>query len=169
MGLKVQKRISFEWKGSWRLRLAGLGKEGREGRIPGGKAVHWLGLWGRTLVARGSLRAFAPFSSAATAQLIAMLVWLGCLFLLWLLFQLRKSVFQPDFHGARVWITGASSGIGEALAYEFARRGASLILSSRSKGSLERVQTQCKSLGCSDVSIVPLDLEDCEEALLGRK
>ena len=94
-----------------------------------------------------------------------MLLWLGGLLLLWLLFRLRKLLFKPDFHGSRVWITGASSGIGEALAYEFARRGASLILSARSQSSLERVQTQCKSFGASDVSIVLLDLEDCERVL----
>jgi short-subunit dehydrogenase len=39
-----------------------------------------------------------------------------------------------------VWITGASSGIGEALAYELVRRGAKLIISSRREEELRRVQ-----------------------------
>ena len=47
------------------------------------------------------------------------------------------------FSGQVVWITGASSGIGEALAYEFAREGASLILSSRREHELERVRQKC--------------------------
>ena len=44
------------------------------------------------------------------------------------------------FAGQTVWITGASSGIGEALAGAFARRGARLVLSARREGELERVR-----------------------------
>lgn len=42
-----------------------------------------------------------------------------------------------------VWITGASSGIGEQLAYAFSKAGAFVILSARSKSELERVQRGC--------------------------
>src|SRR5690242_12820426 len=56
-----------------------------------------------------------------------------------------------------VWITGASSGIGEALAYELARSGAKLILSSRRSAELERVRAAC--MHAEKHIIVPLDLE----------
>ena len=45
--------------------------------------------------------------------------------------------------GRRVWITGASSGIGEALAYELSRRGARLVLSSRREDTLQAVRQRC--------------------------
>ncbi|MBR9921696.1 MAG: SDR family oxidoreductase [Bacteroidetes bacterium] len=55
-----------------------------------------------------------------------------------------------------VWITGASSGIGEALAYAFAKAGSELILSSRKRPDLERVAQSCK--GAKAVHIEPLDV-----------
>lgn len=60
-------------------------------------------------------------------------------------------------------ITGASSGIGEALAYEMAKKGAKLILSARRKEELERVKSACASP--EDVHVVPLDLADAESII----
>ena len=42
-----------------------------------------------------------------------------------------------------VWITGASSGIGEALAYDLSNRGARLVLSSRREDALHEVRERC--------------------------
>lgn len=58
-----------------------------------------------------------------------------------------------------VWITGASSGIGEALAKAFAAEGAKLVLSARRKEELLRVQQECK-LGDDRAFVLPLDLSD---------
>lgn len=58
-----------------------------------------------------------------------------------------------------VWITGASSGIGEALTYALHKRGAKIIISSRRKEQLKRVKENCKGLN-SNIHILPLDLND---------
>jgi len=59
-----------------------------------------------------------------------------------------------------VWITGASSGIGEALAYEFAKRGSHLILSARREKELLKVKGSC--VQNVRIHILPLDLADSE-------
>ncbi|MEP6949378.1 MAG: SDR family oxidoreductase [Ginsengibacter sp.] len=68
---------------------------------------------------------------------------------------------MPDtFNNKVVWITGASSGIGEALAYAFSAKGAKLILSSRRADELERVRKFCRDP--EQVKILPLDLLDIQ-------
>ena len=57
-----------------------------------------------------------------------------------------------------VWITGASSGIGEACAYRYAEEGARLVLTSSSVNRLEPVAARCRELGATEVSILQYDL-----------
>ncbi len=62
--------------------------------------------------------------------------------------------------GNVVWITGASSGIGEAVARSFARRGARLVLSARREAELTRVREGL--VNAEDHLILPLDLSDSD-------
>lgn len=66
--------------------------------------------------------------------------------------------------GNVVWITGASSGIGEAITYEMAKKGARLILSARRPEELNRVKAACIAsfplIKEEDIKVLPLDLAD---------
>ena len=50
-----------------------------------------------------------------------------------------------DFKGKTVWITGASSGIGKALAIKLGSLGANLVLSSRKEDQLVEVANLCNT------------------------
>jgi short-subunit dehydrogenase len=71
-----------------------------------------------------------------------------------------------------IWITGASSGLGEAMAYALARKGARLILSARRKEELDRVKGNCPEEMQANIRVIPLDLGEpsalrlCTEAAL---
>jgi short-subunit dehydrogenase len=65
---------------------------------------------------------------------------------------------MSTFNNKVVWITGASSGIGEALAYAFSAAGARLLLSSRRTEELERVKQHCAHPELARV--LPMDLLD---------
>lgn len=68
---------------------------------------------------------------------------------------------MKSINGKVVWITGASSGIGEALAYELSRKSCKLILSARNVEALEKVKSKCET---TEVVVLPLDLADFENA-----
>src|SRR5690349_12973351 len=73
----------------------------------------------------------------------------------------REQNKPMNFQDRRVWITGASSGIGEALAYAFHNAGARLILSARREDELKRVQSTC---GGEDTNrILPMDVTNADE------
>jgi NAD(P)-dependent dehydrogenase (short-subunit alcohol dehydrogenase family) len=63
-----------------------------------------------------------------------------------------------SFAGRVILITGASGGLGRALAIECARAGASVILSGRNGTKLERVYDEIEALGAPQPAIALLDL-----------
>lgn len=65
--------------------------------------------------------------------------------------------YDHCYRGRVVWITGASSGIGEGLARELGRAGARLILSARNVERLEQIAAELP-----DCKVLPLDLAQPE-------
>ena len=59
-----------------------------------------------------------------------------------------------SFNGKVIWITGASSGIGKALAIQFSDLGAKIVLSARNVDALKLVAGECKN----ETFILPIDL-----------
>lgn len=62
-----------------------------------------------------------------------------------------------NLKGKTIWVTGATSGIGEGVAYELAKCQTRLILSGRNKASLDKVAKHCEELGAT-TRIEPFDL-----------
>ena len=61
-----------------------------------------------------------------------------------------------------IWVTGASSGVGEGMARVFHREGANLIISARRVAELERVRESCRE-GPGRVMVLPFDITDWTE------
>jgi NADP-dependent 3-hydroxy acid dehydrogenase YdfG len=69
-----------------------------------------------------------------------------------------------DYQGKRIVVTGASSGIGEAIALELSRRGARPVLVGR---NIEKLRAAASQLGLPDDFVLPLDLKDHSTILPG--
>ncbi|KAH0950643.1 hypothetical protein HN011_000408 [Eciton burchellii] len=86
--------------------------------------------------------------------------FLDCDFLLFFMEKFGKPV--SSLKNKTVWITGASSGIGEELAYVLAKAGCKLILSARRITLLEQVKRQCLKenslLTNEDIEVYPFDV-----------
>ncbi|XP_062037642.1 dehydrogenase/reductase SDR family member 7 [Lepus europaeus] len=94
-------------------------------------------------------------------QLVRFLRADGDLTLLWAEWQGRRP--EWELTDMVVWVTGASSGIGEELAYQLSKLGVSLVLSARRVHELERVKRRCLENGNlkgKDILVLPFDLMD---------
>ncbi|KAL5724408.1 11beta-hydroxysteroid dehydrogenase [Ranunculus cassubicifolius] len=102
---------------------------------------------------------------APPASLFTLLMFLPSFyFFKWLLSTLRF-IYSENVAGKVVLITGASSGIGEELAYQYAKRGACLALVARREDRLREVAKIARVYGSPDVLVVPGDVskvDDCK-------
>ncbi|KAG8487974.1 hypothetical protein CXB51_018274 [Gossypium anomalum] len=81
------------------------------------------------------------------------------------LISTARTLFKENLTGKVVLITGASSGIGEHLAYEYARRGARLALVARRKQRLQEVADVCEIIGSPETVYILGDvsnIDDCK-------
>ena len=71
---------------------------------------------------------------------------------------LRAQVFDgfdaEEIRGQRVFVGGASAGIGEQLAYHYCKMGAHVALLSRRESVLQTVATRCRELGAASAVVV---------------
>ena len=71
--------------------------------------------------------------------------------------ELWPRLADGSFAPLKAVITGASSGVGEEMAYSYARRGAALVLGARRADRLAQVVARCQDLGASAAFAVPVD------------
>lgn len=73
-----------------------------------------------------------------------------------------------NFTGKTIWITGAASGIGKAVALDLSKENTHLILSDINKEGLDEVALECKKNG-STSQVIPIDLSDEKSVALAAK
>ncbi len=76
--------------------------------------------------------------------------------------------FEPEtVRGKNVIITGGSTGIGEQLAYQYARLGANILITARREEQLKQVIEKCKKIGQENGKYfyIPLDMMDADAPL----
>jgi short-subunit dehydrogenase len=64
-----------------------------------------------------------------------------------------------NFTGKNIWITGAASGIGKAVALELSKENTTLILSDIDENGLKEVAESCEKSNCKTI-LVPIDLSN---------
>ncbi|XP_020022086.1 hydroxysteroid 11-beta-dehydrogenase 1-like protein isoform X3 [Castor canadensis] len=90
---------------------------------------------------------------------VLLLTGLGALFLTYY----WDDNFDPaSLQGARVLLTGASAGVGEELAYHYARLGSHLVLSAPTEALLQKVLGNCRKLGAPKVFYIAADMASPE-------
>ncbi|XP_019369016.1 PREDICTED: hydroxysteroid 11-beta-dehydrogenase 1-like protein [Gavialis gangeticus] len=75
-----------------------------------------------------------------------------------------RDTFNPEtISSARVLLTGASTGIGEQMAYHYSRSGAEIVLTARREAVLQKVMEKCLQLGAKKVFYILADMSSPAE------
>ena len=93
------------------------------------------------------------FFGVFTASVAVLIAW-----------YMRESFDPESLRGKKVVICGASTGIGEELAYQYAKFGAQVLLVARREAVLQKVVARCGELGAQTASYVVADLSSLEGA-----
>ncbi|NXW13789.1 DHI1 dehydrogenase, partial [Circaetus pectoralis] len=85
--------------------------------------------------------------------------FLGLVLAFW--FYSARENFKPEMlKGKRVIVTGASTGIGEQMAYHLARMGSHILITARTEAKLQKVVERCLELGAASARYVSGTMED---------
>ncbi|NXO02895.1 DHI1 dehydrogenase, partial [Rhinopomastus cyanomelas] len=88
-----------------------------------------------------------------------LLPFLGLVLALW--FYSARENFKPEMlKGKRVIVTGASTGIGEQMAYQLAQMGSHVLITARTEAKLQQVVKRCLELGAPSARYVSGTMED---------
>ncbi|XP_070601701.1 11-beta-hydroxysteroid dehydrogenase 1 [Erythrolamprus reginae] len=80
-------------------------------------------------------------------------------------FYSGKEEFKPEMlKGKRVIVTGASTGIGEQIAYHLAQMGSHLLITARTEAKLQQVVAHCLELGAASARYINGSMEDMKFA-----
>ncbi|XP_070559671.1 hydroxysteroid 11-beta-dehydrogenase 1-like protein isoform X1 [Ptychodera flava] len=72
---------------------------------------------------------------------------------------IMRDTFDPEsIRGKKVIVTGASTGIGEQIAYHYARLGAKILITARRENLLKEVSKKCIELGAQEAHYLPMDM-----------
>lgn len=75
--------------------------------------------------------------------------------------HINQPIPSTDWRGLRVWLIGASTGIGESLALKLAELGSDIVLSARRRDPLEAVATTCRATHpAGTFQVLPFDICD---------
>ncbi|KAM7082360.1 11-beta-hydroxysteroid dehydrogenase 1 [Ciconia maguari] len=85
--------------------------------------------------------------------------FLGLVLAFW--FYSARENFKPEMlKGKRVIVTGASTGIGEQMAYHLARMGSHILITARTEAKLQKVVERCLELGAASARYISGTMED---------
>jgi len=112
------------------------------------------------------LQEFKNMSNADWAALFAPLLIIVYVF--WSSTRANSRTATMPVETERILVVGASSGIGLAIATQYARRGAKVALMGRRKAELEAAKVECESAGSAKVLIVVGDFADPAAVLSAR-